>query len=252
MAAAVELMSESPGPHHELAAALRSGKYEAYVQARPALEAPDAAELLEQPTFFTELARPERSELRAALWPLATQASGYAASIRETEVRASLLSMAARLGHAFIDLYVLLIGRLGNMRQGAEEAESSDAAGGDALRIHAYLDLLERQRTTPLSERDWAGYDELAELSANFELVTSMNLPDVLFSDTPLAAVPRRRRELLQAQQPTAGMWGKVSARLVRQFRQPGSPLVLNTTAVLQPGESLHTFCFRLAPSGHS
>lgn len=252
VAAAIELMAESSGPHHELAAALRSGKYEGYLQARPALEAPDAGELLEQPTYFTELARPERTELRAALWPEAGQTCGFAAYVRETEVRAGLLSMAARLGHAFIDLYVLLIGRLGSMRQGAEESESIGAPGADASRIHAYLDLLERQRTTPLTARDWAGYDELAELSANFELVTSMNLPDVLHSDTPLAAVPRRLSDLLQAQQPTAGMWGTVSARLVRQFRQPGYPFVLVTTDVLQEGEDLHTFCSRVQHYGIS
>ncbi len=252
VAAAIELMAESPGRHHELAAALRSGKYEGYLQARPVLEAPDVADSLEQPTFFTELARPERAELREKLWPEVDKTIGFASYVRETEVRASLLSMAARLGHAFIDLYVLLIGRLGSMSPGAEEAESSDAPGGDVLRIRAYLDLLERQRTTPVSDRGWAGYDELKELAANFKLVMNMNLPDVLLSDTPLAAVPRRLSELLQAQQPTAGMWGTVSARLVRQFRQPGYPFVLITTDVLQEGEDLHTFCSRVQHYGIS
>ncbi len=250
VAAAVELLREAPGPHQDLGAALYAGKYAEYAQLKPALEAPDSSDLLEQPTFFTELARPDRAALRGALWPAASHMQGWAAHVRETEVRAGLLSMAARLGHAFIDLYVLLVGRLGSIRQGAEEPDASDALRADAQRIHAYLELLERQRTTPLSERDWAGFDELAELAANFGLVTTMNLPDVLLRDTSLAAVPRRLGELLQAQQPTAGMWGSVSARLVRQFRQPGYPFVLITTDVLQEGEDLHTFCSRVQHYG--
>ncbi len=242
VSAAVDLVQEHPGAHRELASALFAGKYCANREDKHTVQPPDVAGWLEQPTFFTELVRPERAGLRSALWPEAQAATNLAARVREQEVRALLLSMAARLGHAFIDLYVLLIQRLKDMGARVEESEG-EAAQLDADRVHAYLDLLERQRATPLVEREWAAFDELAEIAAHFQLIVDLNVPEVSSHDMPLSEVPRKLSDMLHAQQPVAGMWGSVSQRLVRQFRMPGYPMVLITTDVLQEGEDLHPFC---------
>lgn len=242
MSASLVILQEHEGVHQLLARALYASKYAANRETKPTNQQPDVVDWLEHPTFFSELARPERAELRAALWPDPDGTTNEAVRVREQEVRALLLSMASRLGHAFVDLYVLLMQRLKSMGQGATEAEG-EAAQLDADRVHAYLDMLERQRTTPLNQRDWGAFDELAEISAHFGLLVDLNLPEANSHDTPLSELPKKLSDMLQAQQPVAGMWGSVSPRLVRQFRMPGYPMVLFTTDVLQEGEDLHTFC---------
>ena len=54
-----------------------------------------------------------------------------------------MLSAQARLGHAFIDLYGLAIGRIGSLKL---RARDDDQEEGDVDLIQAYLDLLDRQR----------------------------------------------------------------------------------------------------------
>jgi len=204
-----------------------------------------AVDLLNQPTFFTELRHPERAELRAALWP-ASGSDDLQDRFREEALRAEMLGSAARLGHGLIDLYALLIQQTSSMESGARDDDDEDqeivGSHGDRGRISRYLDRLEQQRTTPIAERGWAVFDELAEIAANFRLIMDVNLPDA--RTTELANVRKEfGSRLLGNQQPVGGMWGTVNGRLIKQFRMPGYPMVLVTTDLVQEGEDLHTFC---------
>jgi len=173
--------------------------------------------------------------LRQALWPEAAT-DDLRQRLREQEVRAALLAGAVRLGHPLIDLYVMLIGRVGTLERGVVE-ETEDGGDTDRAQIHAFLDLLERQR----NEDRWSAFRELADLAENFELIVDLNLHEV--RDKPLQEVKGRVGVLLGDQQPVGGMAGTVSATLVRQFRMPGYPFILVTTDLLQEGEDLHAFC---------
>ncbi|HEX8876128.1 MAG TPA: DEAD/DEAH box helicase family protein [Phycisphaerales bacterium] len=237
-AAAIEWLKDTTGPHQSLAGIVWRLRF-ASVAPRPhATEAPDIADWLTQPTFFTELrARPA---LRARLWP--EPSSEPHVAFRERQLRAHLLASAARLGHAFIDLYVLTIQRLKSLEARTQESADDDAdtpSGLDA--IGAYLDLLEGQMRVPRSARDWAAFDELAEIADHFELIADANAPGL--REAPLVEAKTLTGQLLRQQQPVGGMSGQINQTLVRQFRMPGYPLVLVTTDLLQEGEDLHTFC---------
>lgn len=204
---------------------------------RHAEVAPEIGDSLETPTFFTELrARPE---LRRQLWPASPQKDPREA-FREEQLRAQLLASAARLGHAFIDLYVLAIRRIGSLDARVKERDD-ETATGDADRIRAYLDLLERERDAAPAERVFGAFDELAAISENFALILDVNAPSA--RETSLLASAKLFGSLLRQQQPVGGMSGQVNRTLVNQFRMPGYPLVLVTTDLLQEGEDLHTFC---------
>ena len=203
---------------------------------RTVLGAPAAAganaDQLETPTFFSELAR--RPELRAKLWPEPASSDARDA-VGERHLRGLLLSSAARLGHAFIDLWLVVAQHLPTLE--------GDAEGGDAAPvIDAYLDRLEEQSRTPTAERGLAAYDELLAFAGNHNLILDVNLTtaDRARSSSDLV---RTVTGLLRAQRPVAGMSGQVNQTLVRQFRLPGYPLVMISTDLLQEGEDLHTFC---------
>ena len=157
----------------------------------------------------------------------------------EQELRRELLGRAARLGHAVIDLYALAMGLRGTLKTGpaSEEAEDIDT---EELALK-YLEWLDRQRATPVAERGWGAYDELAEIGKHFELILDVNEPQA--RSASLEDVGGLFGSLLRQQQPTGGMTGQVNKTLVRQFRMPGYPLVLLSTDLLQEGEDLHTFC---------
>ena len=104
-----------------------------------------------------------------------------------------------------------------------------------------FLELLSDQMKRPRQEREWAAFDELSEIAANFDLILDVNLPDA--RTRPLAEVGVLFSRLLSRQQPTGGMAEKVNPTLVGQFRMPGYPFVLISTDLLQEGEDLHTFC---------
>jgi hypothetical protein len=139
-------------------------------------------------------------------------------------------------------LYVLTIQRLGSLELRTLEAESDDWGGSDHQSvIDQYLDLLETQRVTPLAERGWAAFDELAQIAQNFDLILDVNAPEA--RTMPLDEASRFFGSMLRQQQPVGGMSGQVNKTLVQQFRMPGYPFVLITTDLLQEGEDLHTFC---------
>jgi hypothetical protein len=233
--AGVELLKELPGPLGERARILWHIRYENAVKKPHAKEAPDVADWLEQPTFFTELRRPARADLRARLWP-EPKTTDQEAALREREQRSQLLATAARLGHAFIDLYILTIARLGSL-----DLRTQESAPADRQPIDEYLALLEQQRTTPLDQRPWAAFDELSEIASHFDLILDVNAPDA--RKKPLSETARFFGSLLRAQEPVGGMSGQVNRTRVQQFRMPGYPFVLVTTDLLQEGEDLHTFC---------
>ena len=202
---------------------------------------------LEIRSFFTELRL--RPELRNRVWPEA-KGPDPATRLRERELRAQLLATAARLGHAFVDLYVLVIRRLGSLEARAQELGDGDDEASDEARIAEYLDHLEAQMGTPLPERDWGAFDELADLATHYELILDVNEPGA--RNQRLCETARAFGNLLRQQQPIGGMYGQVNATLVRQFRLPGYPLVLVSTDLLQQGEDLHTFCSSILHYGIS
>jgi ERCC4-related helicase len=233
-AAAIEILHESPGPWQEAAKVLWAEKFHGLRRARPG-EPPAVGDYLEVPTFFTELRA--RGELRQALWP-AGQTSTAQDAFRDQELRAQLLGRAARLGHAFIDFYILFMQRLGSFELRSETEETDHGLG----LITAYLDLLDRQRgASSEAEAPWRAYDELRHIADNFDLIVDVNLRDA--AADAATEWPRALGELLGEQQPVAGMSGSVNRTVVQQFRMPGYPFVLVSTDILQEGEDLHTFC---------
>jgi len=237
-AAAIEWLKEIEGPHREAAQIAWSELFASSQRDVHAAVAPDIGDWLEVRTFFTELRR--RTELRAAIWPAPT-ATNACAAFRERELRAQLLAATARLGNAFIDLYVMTIRRLGSLELGAQEAVDDD---GDALgtgRIEEYLALLDAQRSSAAAG-PWRAFHELSEVALHFDLILDVNDPEAR-RRRPLVDSAREFGRLLGRQQPVAGMFSQVNRTAVRQFRMPGYPLVLITTDLLQEGEDLHTFC---------
>jgi len=239
-AAALEMLKERQDALGERARIIWHERFETSKRKLPVSEASDVSEGLEHPTFFTELRRPDRSELRKEVWP-APRAGSERDRFREQQQRAQVLATAARLGHSLIDLYVLTILRLGGLEQRTLEAESEDGGALERRRIDEYLDVLDKQRTTPVGDRSWAAFDELALIARNFDLILDVNAPET--RDKPLVETARYFGSILRQQQPVGGMSGQVNKTLVQQFRMPGYPFILVTTDLLQEGEDLHTFC---------
>jgi superfamily II DNA or RNA helicase len=253
-AAALELLRDRETSRFSArAGVIWSELYRTSIPREHASEAPpEIASALEHRTFFTELRLPEHTDLRNRIWPAAKgielSIEDFRDRFREQVLRAELLAIAARLGHAFIDLYLaamtgrstLETGRgVEPMDRGDDADERETDVGGHRL-LREYLGILELQRRTT-GARPWGALDELSEIATNFELILDVNLPDA--RNAPLEETARQVASLLRQQQPTGGMSGQVNQTLVRQFRMPGYPFVLVTTDLLQEGEDLHTFC---------
>jgi len=236
--AAIDWLKDVVGPHQDLAKVVWHARFEFSAPRVHAAESQPIGDWLELRTFFTELRK--RPALRERIWP-ATTKGGPSEVFVESELRRQLVTTAARLGHAFIDLYVMTIQRLGTLQLRAQEASDSEGAHSEVDRIVEYLDLLERQMSEPRLTRAWCAFDELAELSAHFGLIVDLNVQEALTAS--LSESARLFGQLLRQQQPVGGMAGQVNQTLVRQFRMPGYPLVLISTDLLQEGEDLHTFC---------
>lgn len=191
-------------------------------------------------TIFSELAA--RPSLREELWP--DDGSGdFRARFRRREQRRELLSAMARLGAAYIDLYLLAIADLGSFARGGLGADA-DASDRATRLARAYADLLEKQSSEP----GFHAFRELSLAARAFDLILAVNFPEV--PELPLHELASLYAATLQKQVPVGRMSGGVNKRLVRQFRMPGFPLVLATTDVLQEGEDLHTFCRRVVHYG--
>jgi superfamily II DNA or RNA helicase len=233
--AAIECLKDQNGPHKQKALIIWQQRVSGTHRRDHIEEAPDIGNYLELKTFFTELRL--RKLLRENLWPeiLPTDDS---ISFNERELRAQMLSSAARLGHSFIDLYIMVINRIGSLELRSQEISKDSEDDKYVSQIDEYLDLLEQQMNSPLSNRGWSAFDELHDISNNFDLICDVN--EVRASKTSTALVVG---SLLRQQQPVGGISGQINQTLVRQFRMPGYPLILISTDVLQEGEDLHTFC---------
>jgi hypothetical protein len=237
-AAAIELLSEHVGPHQKAARLAWRQRFETSLVIHHATEAPDIGNWLELKTFFTELRL--RPELRRRIWPEPTEGDDER-TFRERVLRSQLLAAAARLGHAFIDLYVMTIRRLKSLELRAQETFDDAKADIGTDAIGEYLDLLETQMRTPRGQREFRTFDELAEIADNYDLILDVNAPDA--RSQKLSETTKLFGQLLRQQQPVGGMSGQINQTLVRQFRMPGYPIVLVSTDLLQEGEDLHTFC---------
>lgn len=240
--AALDWLAEADGPLQMIAACLR--EWVRHTPAREISRPADVMDMLETRTFFTELRR--RPALERCIWPEPTSGSDVERAV-ERLARGTMLSACARLGHAFLDLYAVTIKRLGEV---SVKAVSAGEAGELQRIIQDYLDCLEQQMNQSVEERGWRALDELADLAAHFDLICRVNKLDLLKSEPP--KVRSVVGNMFGRQQPVGGMSGSVNATLVHQFRQPGYPLVMITTDVLQEGEDLHTFCSTILHYGIS
>jgi hypothetical protein len=221
-------------------------KYQ-YLKKNPSARPSDVAQWLSLETFFTELRLHE--ELRKCVWPESTLPEPVE-RYREQEVRRTLLSAAARLGHAFLDLYIMMIRRLKSLERGAREETESEEETQGLTAIREYVLLLDGQRLAKSPGCSWRAYDELESIARHYELIVDVNANEII--NQPLPEVARSIGNMMGKQEPIAGMSGQVNKSTVRQFRMPGYPLVLVTTELLQEGEDLHTFCASLYHYGIS
>ncbi len=203
----------------------------------PGFPPPDSA--IGVATFFTELVRNEA--LRVELWPK-DEAVHFARSFRRREQRRELLSAMARLGSAYIDLYLLAIHHAGGFEGGHRTAGDRGARENLA---RSFVELLAEQRQHP---GRFHAYAELRGAARAFDTLIKVNFPEVPTAD--LGRLAELFGRGLQEQNPVGRMAGSVAGRTVRQFRMPGFPLVLVSTDVLQEGEDLHTFCRRVIHYG--
>lgn len=230
-AAAVAMLAEHDGSLRAHAKVVLEERYQhGDLTSLGAREIAPLEDWLETATFWTSLR--EREELCRELWPSSGDVDFRRAFV-EAELRRELLSAMVRLGHPFIDLYVLSLNRLSRPEQGAKELESEDGRGLAA----EFLDLLEGQRAQ--TDR-YSSYRELRDAAESFNLILAVNEPGVRGARLDEATTLFGR--LLRAQQPVGGMSGKVNETLIRQFRMPGYPLVLITTDLLQEGRTSTPF----------
>lgn len=191
---------------------------------------PDPEEAIGVPTFFTELVK--RPDLRSRIWP-DEHIGDFLPQFKRREQRRELISAMARLGAAYIDLYLLAIAQVGSFipkERGARRRQDDDL-------VQDFLDLLEAQ----MNKQEFCACHELSHAAEAFDLIVATNFPEVPAAD--LSDLPRIYAATLRRQVPVGRMSGGVNKQLVRQFRMPGFPLVLISTDVLQEGEDLHTFC---------
>ncbi|HEY0406380.1 MAG TPA: helicase-related protein [Pyrinomonadaceae bacterium] len=246
--AVLALVANSGSPHardaRTIALELYGGRDPQMAAAVPdSFPAPE--EYLNARTFFTELRL--RPQLAEDIWP---RPSGehFHERFREREARRELLAAMMRLGHAFIDLWMLFVNRVRTLSLHAQERDAEQRA--EAL-AEDYLNLLEEQRRdVELDPHLFNTYRELSDAGRQHELIFAVNFPEAARDSLPSLA--RLFGHTLSAQTPVGGMFGGVNATLVKQFRMPGYPLALVTTDVLQEGEDLHTFCSRIVHYGIS
>ncbi len=240
--AGLELLAESSLPVSRDARTIRQKRYGAR-PLRRVDEVPDdlpgSSEFLDTRTFFTELRH--RPDLAERLWPI-NNGGEFSGQLEDRERRRELLSAAARLGHAFIDLWILAVNRLGSMElRVQEQAEDRSTA-----LIDEYLDLLESQ----VGDTEvFTAFRELQLFAEYHDLIHAVNFPEALRA--PIPELPRLYATSLGKQSPVGRMHGGAKSDvLVRQFRLPGYPFVLVSTDVLREGEDLHTFCSRVIHYG--
>ena len=181
-------------------------------------------------TVFTELRKHEK--LREELWPVEYKGD-FRVTFRRREQRRELFSAIARLGAAYIDLYLLAMKHLGSFELRQREQEDDVAP----RLAQEYVTLLDEQRHL----EGFHAFYELSETAKTFDTLVAVNFPDI--EQQKLPSLARYFGTVLGQQVPVGEVSGQVNKRVVGQFRMPGFPLVMISTDVLQEGEDLHTFC---------
>ena len=188
-------------------------------------------------TVFTELKK--YAELRERLWPQ-DEMDGFRSTFRRREQRRELFSGIARLGAAYIDLYLLAMKHIGSFKLRQREQEDDVAP----RLAREYVALLNEQRRL----EGFHAFYELSETAKTFDTLIAVNFPDI--DQHKLSSLARYFGSILGQQVPVGGVSGQVNKGVVGQFRMPGFPLVLISTDVLQEGEDLHTYCKRVLHYG--
>ena len=200
---------------------------------------PSPLEHLSTETIFTELKRYDK--LCAELWPFERErATDFRLAFRHREQRRQLFSALARLGSAYIDLYLVAIKIIGSFELHQREREENFAP----QLAKEFVALLHEQRGCD----GFHAYRELSEAARTFDTLVAVNFPDI--EQQPLASLTRYFGTSMGQQVPIGEVAGQVNRRVVAQFRMPGFPLVLISTDVLQEGEDLHTYCRRVLHYG--
>jgi len=203
----------------------------------------DVRRWVELPTFFSELLHD--ADLRQDLW------GDYLSTIESHEAcltvlqRVAAISSVSRLGHSFIDLYICIANMRGTIltdHKGEHDSDDDDRET-DIKVIRKWLSQLRAQRANRHAG-PWLAYHEMRETTTNLDTIVDLNLFE-LKSASP-TEYDKVASATLGKQQPTAGMYGAISNRVIRQFRMPGYPFALITTDLLQEGEDLHLFCSRI------
>jgi hypothetical protein len=82
----------------------------------------------------------------------------------------------------------MTVRRLASLDKGAQGVDDEEREDLDTDRINEYPDHLASQMVTPLADREWGGFDELAEIARNFDLVVDVNQPAVRHQHLQTAA----------------------------------------------------------------
>ncbi|MCY3626650.1 MAG: DEAD/DEAH box helicase family protein, partial [Gammaproteobacteria bacterium] len=196
---------------------------------------PSAEDILAIQTIFTEVRK--RPILHSNLWP-EDESECFRIRFRRGEQRRELFSAVARLGAAYIDLYLMAMKSFKTFRFEQQDQDTTSQLA------EQYVELLEKQR----NESGFNAYCELFHIASNFDTLVAVNFPDL--EQQSLPSLARYFGTILGHQVPVGGSSGQVNKRLVGQFRMPGFPFILITTDVLQEGEDLHTFCKRVLHYG--
>lgn len=240
-AASFELLSETKDGLQEKAKIIWDEKYSAVRKKDRSAIKYDSGDFLELETFWTLLN--DRPTLKKILWPelnIADQRENFRLIEQKTQMMASSL----RLGHSFIDLYLSIMSKIRSLELRSVSPDTEDDSEFKSKNnafINGFLDVLDKQMNTPLTSRDWGAFDELFQISAQYDLIIDVNCPET--RDKELSETARYFGNYLKRQQPVGGMFGQINKTMVQQFRMPGYPFVMISTDLLQEGEDLHTFC---------
>ena len=237
--AALHLLAESGGEVARQAGEVLKGRFPDHhgESADPPRGFPAPESAIGITTFFTELVK--RRGLRNAIWP-DEDAAPFSERFRRREQRRELMSAMSRLGAAYIDLYLLAIQEAGSFELGP--ANGHESAGRNLA--PRFVELLSEQRDRP----GLHAFAELKGAAEAFDTLIGVNFPKL--PESKLTELADIFGHGLQQQNPVGRMSGRVSGRIVQQFRMPGFPLFLISTDVLQEGEDLHTFCRRVIHYG--
>ncbi|MBU2647769.1 DEAD/DEAH box helicase family protein [bacterium] len=190
---------------------------------------PEVGDFLSETTFFSELDRRPRLA-KEILAPI----SGWELQeIQVHEKRKEMLVSAITLGHPMVDLWLAGVRQLESLKQIAKDQKRDT--------VIAYVGAVLNRIETQAEDSGLNTFRELSLINKNFELICDVNFPGI--QEISALKLSQIYQNVFGRQTPVAGMFGGVNIQQVNQFRNPGYPVVMIATDVLQEGEDLHTFC---------